>query len=155
MGKTSLFITFVLYCQLLYSRKNSRKFTIVEWITLNFKGLLFFNKTYQETTRLFTDISMSGLDSFYYNTPAFFWTSVYIPQTQALVAKLGNFANCWLIRVPNGKISICLKLKLFSLPLNFGQDFRYAAGFYWKFHCWVWSFNNDANRSTWCSCIKI
>lgn len=94
----------------------------------DFNGVLFFDETHREKTQLFTDASLSGLGGFYYNTPDIFWTSAHIPKPRPLLLRLSILANRRSIRVPTGKALMCLKWKLFSLPLNFGQNFGYAIG---------------------------
>ncbi len=59
----------------------------------DFNGVLFFDETHRETTQVFTDASLCGLGGFYYSTPDAFWTSAYIPQTQAFVAKTQYFGQ--------------------------------------------------------------
>ena len=58
-----------------------------------FNGILFFDETYRETTQVFTDASLFGLGSFYYNTTNAFWTSAHIPQGQAFIAKTQYFGR--------------------------------------------------------------
>lgn len=59
----------------------------------NSTGYCFFDETHRETVQVFTDASLCGLGSFYYNTIGIFWTSAHIPQCQAFIAKTRNFGR--------------------------------------------------------------
>ena len=67
----------------------------------DFNGVLIFDETHRESTRLFTDTSLFGLGGFYYNTPGVFWTSAHIPQTQAFVAKTQYFGQLLIDQSPD------------------------------------------------------
>ena len=103
----------------------------------DFNAVLIFDETHREITQLFTD-AFKKLPLMCFGHPRI------SPKPRPLLPRLSILANCRSIRIRTARALMSLKLKRFSLPLNFGQNFGYVIGssLHWQLNCWVWPFKN-------------